>query len=271
MRGLTWAACCANQTYFLPEYKDEGNLTRAQIMAQLDVAMGGRVAEEIIYGADEVTTGAGSDMQKATQLARQFVTQFSMSKLGLTTYDRNMPPSPETQATIDREVNRLLDVSLGPCCPALRCTRVSSHVPAVLCPRRVQESYARASKLLTQNRKELDRLALALVKHETLTVDEMKLAIRGKSLPSEEQKKEERAAAHKKKLEGKKPRGGSGWFDWGSGASKEPKKEVPTIPKPGTAPIPILKPIVPAAPPSPRKTEAAEGGGKKEGGGRQWV
>ena len=78
----------AGVTYFLPEYKDEGNLTRSQIMAQLDVAMGGRVAEELIFGEDEVTTGAGSDMQKASQLARQFVMQFSMSQLGLTTYDR---------------------------------------------------------------------------------------------------------------------------------------------------------------------------------------
>jgi len=81
-------------------------------MAQLDVAMGGRVAEELIFGADEVTTGAGSDMQNASTLARRFVMQFSMSDLGLSTYDSNFPPSPETQAVIDREVNKMLDVRL---------------------------------------------------------------------------------------------------------------------------------------------------------------
>ena len=171
-------------------------------MAQLDVAMGGRVAEEIIYGADEVTTGAGSDMQKATQLARQFVTQFSMSNLGLTTYDRNMPPSPETQATIDKEVKRLLDVRASCTSADLRsAARLPRRSRSSRRPHVPQESYARASKLLTQHRTELDRLANALVKHETLTLEEMKVAILGRSLPTEEQKQAERAASHKKKLE----------------------------------------------------------------------
>ena len=115
-------------------------------MAQLDVAMGGRVAEEIIYGADEVTTGAGSDMQKATQLARQFVTQFSMSNLGLTTYDRNMPPSPETQATIDKEVKRLLDVRVASCTSAdLRACHVAHAAAAAPTFRRNRTRALRSS------------------------------------------------------------------------------------------------------------------------------
>lgn len=228
----------AGVTYFLPEYKDEGNMTRGQIMAQLDVAMGGRVAEELIFGAEEVTTGAGSDMQSASSLARQFVMQFSMSQLGLSTYDRNSPPSPETQATIDREVKRILD-----------------------------ESYERAMTLLKTHRTELDRLAAALVKHETLTLEEMKQAIKGKKLPTEEQKKEERAAAHKKKLN-KEPEGApkkaGGWFGWGSSSGSGNGSGGPTPKAVATpTPKPEVKPLGPAA-----KPDSDKGNG---GGGRQWV
>ena len=59
-------------TAFLPE-KDQYQVTRAQLLAQLDVAMGGRVAEELIFGNDKVTTGASSDLKRATALAREMV------------------------------------------------------------------------------------------------------------------------------------------------------------------------------------------------------
>lgn len=90
-------------------------MTRAEILAQMDVAMGGRVAEELIYGYDEVTTGAGQDMKVASSWARSYVLAYSMSKLGLTTYDRDYPPSSATAAVIDKEVDRLLTVSAVPC------------------------------------------------------------------------------------------------------------------------------------------------------------
>lgn len=104
------------QTHFLQKPDAEGRgMTRAEILAQMDVAMGGRVAEELIYGYDEVTTGAGQDMKVASSWARSYVLAYSMSKLGLTTYDRDYPPSSATAAVIDKEVDRLLTVSAVPC------------------------------------------------------------------------------------------------------------------------------------------------------------
>jgi ATP-dependent metalloprotease len=98
---------CLPQTYFLPD--DSGYKTRAQLLATLDVAMGGRVAEEMTLGAENVTTGAGSDMANATAIARQFCQAYSMSDLGLASYAK-VEPSSATQAAIDREVDRLLAV-----------------------------------------------------------------------------------------------------------------------------------------------------------------
>jgi ATP-dependent metalloprotease len=101
--------CFALQTHFLPDHRDEGYETKAQIMAQIDVSMGGRVAEEMLWGIDNVTTGAGSDMAMATELARRICMVYSMSDLGLASYAQSKP-SAATRAIIDREVDRILSV-----------------------------------------------------------------------------------------------------------------------------------------------------------------
>ncbi|MFM7191704.1 MAG: ATP-dependent zinc metalloprotease FtsH1, partial [Microcystaceae cyanobacterium] len=72
-RGLTW---------FTPD-EDQGLITRSQLIARIAGLLGGRVAEEVIFGEDEVTTGAGNDIEKITYLARQMVTKLGMSELGL--------------------------------------------------------------------------------------------------------------------------------------------------------------------------------------------
>ena len=153
-----------------------------------------------------------------------------------------------------------------------------------------QESYERAMTLLKTHRTELDRLAAALVKHETLTLEEMKQAIKGKELPTEEQKKEERAAAHKKKLNvraaydvrgaghswltacvrlQKEPEGApkkaGGWFGWGSSSGGSGNGSGGPTPKAVATPTPKpeVKPLGPAA-----KPDSDKGNG---GGGRQWV
>lgn len=65
--------------------KDETSVTKRQLMAMLDVAMGGRVAEEMIFGSDSVTTGASSDLTQATRIAKAMVTQYGFSeKIGYT-------------------------------------------------------------------------------------------------------------------------------------------------------------------------------------------
>ena len=92
----------------LPE-NDRWNETRAQLLAQMDVSMGGRVAEELIFGSDHITTGASSDFDNATEIAKHMVTKFGMSeKLGVMTYSDTGKLSPETQSAIEQEIRILL-------------------------------------------------------------------------------------------------------------------------------------------------------------------
>jgi ATP-dependent metalloprotease len=118
-------------TYSLP--KDDELATKESILAQIDVCMGGRAAEELIYGPEKITTGAGMDMSQASELARRFCSVYSMSELGLSSFG-NTEPSPDRKSAIDTEVEKIL-----------------------------RASYGRVFSLMTTNKKELDRLALALV------------------------------------------------------------------------------------------------------------
>jgi ATP-dependent metalloprotease len=141
-------------TQMLPEL-DKVSETRNEMMAQIDVCMGGKVAEELIYGADNVTTGASSDIQSATRIAHMMVTQAGMSdKLGNVDLNTDYARlSSETKQLIESEVRRL-----------------------------VEEGRERATKLLTTNREGLERLANALVEYETLNREEMEAAVRGEKL-----------------------------------------------------------------------------------------
>ncbi|XP_070784133.1 ATP-dependent zinc metalloprotease YME1L1-like isoform X2 [Enoplosus armatus] len=137
----------------LPE-NDRWSETRAQLLAQMDVSMGGRVAEELIFGDDYITTGASSDFDGATKIAKMMVTRFGMSdKLGVMTYGDVTKQSPETQAAIEQEVRTLL-----------------------------KDSYDRAKNLLKTYSKEHKTLADALLRYETLDAKEIKLVLEGKSL-----------------------------------------------------------------------------------------
>uniref|UniRef100_A0A8B9JE53 YME1-like 1b n=1 Tax=Astyanax mexicanus TaxID=7994 RepID=A0A8B9JE53_ASTMX len=102
---------CIFQVSMLPE-NDRWSETRSQLLAQMDVSMGGRVAEELIFGNENITTGASSDFDSATKIAKMMVTRFGMSeKLGVMTYTDLAKQSPETQAAIEQEVRTLLRVS----------------------------------------------------------------------------------------------------------------------------------------------------------------
>ena len=96
----------------LPESDDETSVSRMQLLAKLDVAMGGRVAEELIFGEENVTTGASSDLEQATRLARAMVTRYGMSdKIGQVAIqydDGGASLSSETRAVVESEVKRLL-------------------------------------------------------------------------------------------------------------------------------------------------------------------
>ncbi|XP_060920170.1 ATP-dependent zinc metalloprotease YME1L1-like isoform X2 [Labrus mixtus] len=137
----------------LPE-NDRWSETRAQLLAQMDVSMGGRVAEELIFGDDYITTGASSDFDGATKIAKMMVTRFGMSdKLGVMTYGDVTKQSPETQAAIEQEVRALL-----------------------------KDSYDRAKNLLKTYSKEHKTLADALLQYETLDAKEIQKVLEGKSL-----------------------------------------------------------------------------------------
>ncbi len=146
-------------TFFTPseERMESGLYSRAYLQNQMAVALGGRVAEEIVYGPDEVTTGASNDLQQVASTARQMITRFGMSDvLGPVALGRSQGGmflgrdiaaerdfSEDTASTIDQEVSELVDVA-----------------------------YKRAVKVLTDNRSVLDELADLLVERETVDAQE---------------------------------------------------------------------------------------------------
>lgn len=130
--------------------RDMTSMSKAQMIAKIDVCMGGRAAEELIFGAEQVSSGASSDFEQATQLAEAMVTRYGMSeKLGMVVYDKERE-SGETRAIIESEVKRIVD-----------------------------ESYTRVKRLLKSREQELHRLAEALLKYESLTGEQVRLAVRG--------------------------------------------------------------------------------------------
>jgi ATP-dependent metalloprotease len=144
----------AGITFFLPN--DEHHRSRAGYIRQLEVCMGGKMAEEIVFGGENVGDGVSGDIQQATQLAYMMVTQFGMSELlGPVDFRSNYEQvSPRTKQLIDDEVRRLID-----------------------------EARENAKKLLLEKRDELDFLAKGLVQYETLDKDEILKVIKGEKLP----------------------------------------------------------------------------------------
>ena len=134
----------------LPD-KDETSISRRQLLARLDVCFGGRVAEEIIFGQDEVTTGALNDLQQATRLAHYMVSEVGMSdKVGvLNVGNLRGKESRGASARLEESVDEEVIASL-------------------------KQSHTRVTKMLKQNEKDLRKLAEALLQKETLTGSEMR-------------------------------------------------------------------------------------------------
>jgi cell division protease FtsH len=132
--------------------------------ANLAVSMGGRVAEEIIFGYDKVSSGASSDIQYATKLARDMVTRWGLSEaLGPLQY-----AEPEEEVFLGYSVNRQSQVS-----------NETAQLIDKEIRRIVDESYDRAKTVLNENRDQLEALAQALLEFETLTGDEIKALMDG--------------------------------------------------------------------------------------------
>ncbi|XP_074652973.1 ATP-dependent zinc metalloprotease YME1L-like [Tubulanus polymorphus] len=149
-------------TAFVPE-KEEYNKTKAQLLAAMDVAMGGRVAEELIYGSEKVTTGASSDFQQATKIATAMVKRFGMSeKVGVRVF--------EDEGT-DTGLSMLKVNDVGPATTEL----VDTEIKRIL-----QESYERAKNILKLHTNEHKMLAKALMKYETLDKEDITAIVEGR-------------------------------------------------------------------------------------------
>jgi len=154
-------------TFFLPEQDILGR-TKEELEAMIANSMGGRIAEEIFIG--RVTTGASNDIEKATELARAMVCQYGMSDLGPLAYGKK-----EEQIFLGREIAQHRDFSED---TAIRIDREVKRI--------VSEQYARATKILEENREAMERLVEALLEHESLDLEQMKRVIAGLPVDSSE-------------------------------------------------------------------------------------
>ncbi len=151
----------------LPE-DDRVSVTREQLEANLVKAYGGRVAEELVFGRDRVTTGAASDIQQATGLARRYVSQWGLSdEIGPILVGDN-----EQELFLGREIQTRREVS------ERTAQLVDSEVSRV-----IKEAYARATVVLQENMELLHTVAAALLDRETLTGDDVAVLSRGDKLP----------------------------------------------------------------------------------------
>ncbi len=188
-------------TMFLPE-EDRYSYTKRRLNSQICSLFGGRLAEEMIFGADRITTGASNDIERATAIARNMVTKYGMSeKLGPLAYSedegevflgrsvtQHKNVSDETAMTIDQEIRTVID-----------------------------DNYRHARKVLEDNLSKLHAMAEALIKYETLDMHQLKRIMNSEP-----------------------PGDPEGWNDGGKPASPpastdKPKAPVTGVPKPGTA------------------------------------
>jgi cell division protease FtsH len=153
-------------TMFLPE-RDKYSQSRMELEAMITSLFGGRVAEELIFGSEKVTTGAADDIRRATNLARRMVTEFGFSeKLGPLRYSEN-----EEEVFLGHSVTQRKNVSEA------TATVIDEEIRRI-----VEDGEKRARKLLTEHIDELHALAKGLLEFETLSVDEIRRVIRGEKI-----------------------------------------------------------------------------------------
>jgi cell division protease FtsH len=152
-------------TVYLPE-EDQHTVTKDYLETRLATLMGGRCAEEIFL--KQMTTGAGSDIERSTELARKMVCEFGMSKLGPMTFGKK-----EEQIFLGREIAQHRDFSDD------TAKQIDAEVRAF-----VDTAYKSAYTILESNQDIMHRMAAALLERETLDANEIKLIIEGKELPA---------------------------------------------------------------------------------------
>ncbi|MGF1495910.1 MAG: ATP-dependent zinc metalloprotease FtsH2 [Elainellaceae cyanobacterium] len=147
-RGLTW---------FIPN-EDQSLISRAQLMARITGALGGRAAEQVIFGDAEVTTGAGNDLQQVTGMARQMVTRFGMSDLGPISLEGQ-----QSEVFLGRDLMTRSEYSDE------IASRIDAQVRAI-----VEHCYDEARRIVRENRGVVDRLVDLLIEKETIDGEEFR-------------------------------------------------------------------------------------------------
>ena len=147
-QGLTW---------FTPS-EEQSLISRAQILARIMGALGGRAAEEVIFGDSEVTTGAGNDLQQVTNMARQMVTRFGMSDLGPLSLEGS-----QGEVFLGRDWLNRSEYSEDVA------SRIDAQVRSI-----VEHCYNEARRIMLENRSVIDRLVDLLIEKETIDGDEFR-------------------------------------------------------------------------------------------------
>ncbi len=150
----------------LPE-GDRYSMSKVKLLQQLIMAMGGRAAEELVFGPDKVSNGASGDIKMATDTTRRMVSEWGMSeKLGMVSY-------------VDSGQEVFLGHSMGGAKNVSEATarEIDDEVRRI-----IDHSYAEAKRILTERRDDLERLAQGLLEYETLSGDEIQMVLRGEKI-----------------------------------------------------------------------------------------
>jgi len=151
-------------TMFLPE-QDRYSFSKQRLQSQISSLFGGRLAEELIFGADKVTTGASNDIERATEIARSMVTKWGLSeKLGPLTYSED-----EGEVFLGRSVTEHKNVS------DQTAHAIDEEIRAI-----IDDNYQRAKQILVDNEKQLHLMAEALIKYETIDEGQIRDIMEGR-------------------------------------------------------------------------------------------
>jgi cell division protease FtsH len=153
-------------TMYLPE-GDKYSYNRTAIESQLASLYGGRVAEDLVFGEDKVTTGASNDIERATKMARNMVTKWGLSELGPITFGED-----EDEVFLGRSVTQHKSVSDE------TARKIDEVVRGIL-----DRAYSRTTQLLTENIDKLHTMAKVLLEYETIDVPQIDAIMEGREVP----------------------------------------------------------------------------------------